>query len=244
MSIKIALPGPPTETDSLTVNNNLTVDGYQIDPSNASVGDALIYDGVKFSASVAAGVTSLAGSQGITVSGATGNVTVGSAAGGDATGTVNNLTVVALQNRSVATTAPTDGYALVWSQTNNRWQPGQVAVSAMQYVRFEANGFYIVDTAVDGVFKSAEAKTLTSILLYRGTAGSSGSTQVDVLVNGTSVFTSPSNRPSVLASSGNNAQATVSPDVPAISVNDVITMNITTTEDGDPQNVTVELVLN
>lgn len=171
---------------------------------------------------------------------------LGSTAGGDATGSVDNLTVVAIQNHSIATTAPTDGYALVWSASNNQWQPGQVATtgSGLQYVTFIANGYFIVDTSVDGVFKAAEAKTLSSITLYRGTAGSSGSTQVDILINGASVFTSSANRPSVLASSGNNAQATVTPDISAISVNDIITMNITAAEDGEPQNVTVELTLN
>ncbi|MBM3724369.1 MAG: hypothetical protein FJW40_02940 [Acidobacteria bacterium] len=46
--------------------------------------------------------------------------------GGDLSGDVGNVTVNRLRNRTVATTAPTDGQTLVWSQTNNQWQPGGV----------------------------------------------------------------------------------------------------------------------
>lgn len=46
-------------------------------------------------------------------------------AGGDITGTYPNLIVVdGLQGRTLASTAPVDGEAVVWSATNNRWQPG------------------------------------------------------------------------------------------------------------------------
>jgi hypothetical protein len=47
---------------------------------------------------------------------------------GDVQGSGLRTTVVtALQQRALATTAPTDGQALVWSHANNRWEPGAVA---------------------------------------------------------------------------------------------------------------------
>lgn len=43
--------------------------------------------------------------------------------GGDVTGTTAVSTVTKIQGRSVASTAPVDGYILAWSTTNNDWQP-------------------------------------------------------------------------------------------------------------------------
>jgi hypothetical protein len=47
--------------------------------------------------------------------------------GGDVTGSLGSASVVALQGRSVAGTAPSDGQALVWSASANQWQPGAVS---------------------------------------------------------------------------------------------------------------------
>ena len=44
-------------------------------------------------------------------------------AGGDAAGALDALTVVKIQNRTVAAVAPTDGQLLGWSGANSRWQP-------------------------------------------------------------------------------------------------------------------------
>jgi hypothetical protein len=49
--------------------------------------------------------------------------------GGDVTGDIANTTVGKLQGRAVASTAPSDAQALVWSAANNQWQPGTVSGS-------------------------------------------------------------------------------------------------------------------
>jgi hypothetical protein len=49
------------------------------------------------------------------------------AAGGDLGGTYPNPTVDGLQGRSVASTAPTNGQALVWNSTTSTWEPGTVS---------------------------------------------------------------------------------------------------------------------
>jgi len=46
---------------------------------------------------------------------------------GDASGDIGTVVVNALQGRSVATTAPADGQALVWSASANTWQPATVS---------------------------------------------------------------------------------------------------------------------
>jgi len=48
---------------------------------------------------------------------------------GDVTGAPGSTTVVALQNRALANTAPSDGQALVWSASASQWQPGTVSGS-------------------------------------------------------------------------------------------------------------------
>lgn len=51
-------------------------------------------------------------------------------ASGDLDGYYPAPTVVKIQGRTVNSTAPSDGYALVWSQTDGYWKPGQVASGA------------------------------------------------------------------------------------------------------------------
>src|SRR5882672_1378970 len=44
--------------------------------------------------------------------------------GGDVTGTCAANTVVKLQNRALASTAPSDGQAIVWDSVGTTWKPG------------------------------------------------------------------------------------------------------------------------
>jgi len=46
---------------------------------------------------------------------------------GDVTGAIGANTVAKLQNRAVASTAPSDGQSLVWSAANSQWQPGTIS---------------------------------------------------------------------------------------------------------------------
>ncbi|HVX66022.1 MAG TPA: hypothetical protein VHA11_05455 [Bryobacteraceae bacterium] len=52
-------------------------------------------------------------------------------AAGDVTGDLANLTVTRLEGRDLSAAAPGDGQALVWSASNNAWQPGSVAGGGM-----------------------------------------------------------------------------------------------------------------
>ena len=51
------------------------------------------------------------------------------AAGGDVSGTLTAAKVTGIQNRAVASTAPANGQALVWSSSAAAWQPGTVSGS-------------------------------------------------------------------------------------------------------------------
>ena len=51
------------------------------------------------------------------------------ASGGDLAGTLTAATVTGIQNRTVASTAPANGQALIWNSGASAWQPGTVSGS-------------------------------------------------------------------------------------------------------------------
>ena len=50
--------------------------------------------------------------------------------GGDVTGAYGSNTVTKIQNKSVASTAPSDGQALIWSSADSAWKPSTVTASS------------------------------------------------------------------------------------------------------------------
>jgi len=77
--------------------------------------------------------------------------------GGDVSGTLNGMTVAALQNRSVASTAPANGQALVWNSSSSQWQPQNVASGS-------SGGAY------SSSFTSQTSVTITGAMHQLGTA--------------------------------------------------------------------------
>lgn len=80
------------------------------------------------------------------------------AAGGDLSGEYPDPTVAKLQGRDVATTAPADGDALLWSATSSRWQPGATSggsgIASYAYAALAALISLVVGTLVyvtDGI---------------------------------------------------------------------------------------------
>lgn len=110
--------------------------------------------------------------------------------------------------------------------------------------RFVVNGKPQVVTKIDGAWIAPQAGTITRVTLYRRTAGSSGSTTVDVNKNGTTIFTTQGNRPSVTAASGNDQiSARTNMDVTTIAQNDRIEVDIDAVEAGNPQDLSVIFVV-
>lgn len=111
--------------------------------------------------------------------------------------------------------------------------------------RFVLNGKPRVATGIDGAFIVPQAGTITSITLWRRTAGTSGSTTVDVNKNGTTVFTTQANRPTVAFSAGANAiNRRTNMDVTAVAQNDRIEVDIDAVEGGNPLDVAVMVSIN
>lgn len=105
---------------------------------------------------------------------------------------------------------------------------------------FRLNGAITAQTKLDGAWIAPRSGTITRVTLYRRTAGSSGSTIVDVNINGTSIYTTQGNRPTVTQAAGNDAvDATTDMDVTTISADDRIEVDVDQAEAGTPQDLTV-----
>lgn len=103
--------------------------------------------------------------------------------------------------------------------------------------RFVANGPYRIDSSVDGGYISPTGFTISGIYLYRTTAGTSSSTILDLNKNGTTMYTTQANRPTIAFNDGDNKVSCALPDVTAISAGDVITIDIDQIEGGTPKDV-------
>jgi len=164
----------------------------------------------------------------LTVSGATADLTLGARA---ATITLNQSGDRSLDGGFTATS--------IIGALNELLAAGGAAVDTYRWV---VNGKPAVANGVDNAWIAPRAGTITRITLYRRTAGSSGSTIVDVDLNGTTVYTTQGNRPTVTQAAGNNAiDATTDMDVTAVAQDDRLEVNVDAVEAGNPQDISVIL---
>lgn len=103
--------------------------------------------------------------------------------------------------------------------------------------RWAANGPYVVDTTVDGAWVAPTAFTVRAVWLYRTTPGSSSSTILDLNLNGTTMYTTQANRPTIAFNDGDNKVQATLPDVTSVSAGDVLTIDIDQIEGGSPGNI-------
>jgi phage-related tail fiber protein len=106
--------------------------------------------------------------------------------------------------------------------------------------RFTGTGVIVATVGLDGAWIAPKACTITRVTLWRRTAGSGGSTTVDVNKNGTTIFTTQANRPSVLNTDGANAIAVrTNMDVTGVAQNDRIEVDVDTAETGSARDLSV-----
>lgn len=102
-------------------------------------------------------------------------------------------------------------------------------------MQFGARGPYQVKVEADGTFVSPVAGTIVAVKFWRGTAGTGSSTIIDINKNGTTVYTTQANRPTIAATDGNDFSATVTlPDVLTVAVDDKFSIDIDQRETGTP----------
>lgn len=85
----------------------------------------------------------------------------------------------------------------------------------------------------DPPFRCTSAFTVTSVELFRRTAGGGSSTVVDVLKNGVSIFLAPGNRPTVVFGAGNyaaNTSAVFAPGANVFAPGDVLEVQLDSVE--------------
>jgi len=116
------------------------------------------------------------------------------------------------------------------------------SVNKKVVIIFFATGHYRIATGID-IQESGQDFTIAFAVMRREIAGISGSTTIDILKNGTSIWaTNPGNRPTITAASGNAQRTTAIPDTVSISSTDRLEMTIVAVETGAPQDITVELI--
>lgn len=104
-------------------------------------------------------------------------------------------------------------------------------------VDWVANGPYRADDSVDGAWVVPTDCAISKIKVWRGVAGRAGTTILDVKRNGSSLYSTPANRPTIAYSDGDDfALSCILPDVLTLAENDKITIDTLTKETGSPRD--------
>lgn len=143
-----------------------------------------------------------------------------------------------------AAPAPAAGDAAAgkFLKANATWAVPPIGAKAAVPIIFEAMGDFEVALQVGGRVRNrtGNAWTILDVSIHREEAGTSGSTTVDVNVNGTTIYTTQSNRPSVAFGAGDDAEAQGgTPDVASVPNGSYLSMDIDAVEGGDPENLLV-----
>lgn len=137
-------------------------------------------------------------------------------------------------------TAPTVDGAVHTSTIAGQWSwtdPATLITKPSYNHRWAGNGPFRVGTTVDGAWIPNTAFVITSVWIWHGTAGTSSSTILDLNKNGTTMYTTQANRPTInFADADGKVQATL-PDVTSIAAGDIITIDIDQVEGGTPRDV-------
>jgi hypothetical protein len=123
--------------------------------------------------------------------------------------------------------------------------PSDAVHKQLDCYEFRCDGYYYAASGVD-IYEAKYAGTITSVVLRREVAGTSSSSVVDLLINGASAWTVPSNRPTVAFGAGNAARKVTPtnfplPDTTAISVGDRLELTMVQAEGGDPQDLVLQV---
>lgn len=124
----------------------------------------------------------------------------------------------------------------VWTSTGvngeGEWQTPSGGGSGNIYRGASVMGPLIVETNAGAPIYFPETATIQKISAYVRTAPTGASLIIDVNKNGTTIFTTQSNRPTI--TSGSNEDASAIPDVTSIAAGDVLEIDVDQIGSGDP----------
>jgi hypothetical protein len=132
-----------------------------------------------------------------------------------------------------------DGDALLWSDSADKYAPGPAATK--KTATFKANATLTAAAGATRLYNDTGATwTILSVRATVETAPSGGSVVIDVNKNGTTIFTTQSNRPTI--TTGNLTSGTVTNmDVTTVAAGDYITVDVDTATTPSA-NLTVAIV--
>jgi len=115
--------------------------------------------------------------------------------------------------------------------------------SKRETVTFVQNGRIGTLTRLDGSPVMNRAGSIKAVRVFRQTAGSAGSTTVDVNVNGTTIFTDQLLRPEVTAAGGadQKVEADLTDAAVTFAPGDDLSVDVDIVETGGPKELTVTL---
>ena len=119
---------------------------------------------------------------------------------------------------------------------------GSVTTAAGTIYTWVANGPYVVDTLVDGARIVGRTEMIVAVWLHRTTAGTSGSTILDVNRSGSTIYTTTANRPTIDYSDADSKVLCAAPDSANLAMGDVLTVDTDQIEDGEPESWSLSVV--
>jgi hypothetical protein len=147
----------------------------------------------------------------------TGAVQGSATPGGDLSGTYTTPTVAKVNGVAVNGTASHGKVIMATDGTTASWNTIPVILP------YSMPGTVIVKTGALRQYVEA-AYTITGVRASVGTAPTGSSIIVDVLLNGTTIYTTAANRPTIAVST--NTATGNSPNITALSANDYLTVNV------------------
>ena len=124
-----------------------------------------------------------------------------------------------------------DGDGIIYDQGADEWIPGASSSggegggTSGDWLEF-IDGALVVETGVGGTYIVPRDSTIEAVMIHCKDQGSTGSTIVDVNLNGTTIFTTQSGRPELAYDDVDGVATSGTPDVVTLVAGDILTIDI------------------
>jgi hypothetical protein len=123
-----------------------------------------------------------------------------------------------------------DGDGIIYDQGADEWIPGASSGgggggTSGDWLEF-IDGALVVETGVGGTYIVPRDSTIEAVMIHCKDQGSTGSTIVDVNLNGTTIFTTQSGRPELAYDDVDGVATSGTPDVVTLVAGDILTIDI------------------